>query len=507
MVRRPTTRRSQSGFYYLPDRPRRLHQRDVGDPGGVVRPGAHRRDLRRRGRGRRDRQRQHLRPGRRGLDPGRRQGPAGRRPAADGHGLDQRLPPVRAAGRVGRLQAVRHRPRARAWPASRSTARPSTSGTTSAPPSSAGSRARRGGRWRRDRYDVVIVGGGSAGCALANRLSADSGTSVLVLEAGHSDWKIDPFIHMPAALPFPIGSRFYDWRYETDPEPHLNGRRVEHARGKVLGGSSQHQRDDLPARQPDGLRALGRRARDEGVGLRPLPALLQADGDLPRTAAPTTGAAATARWCSSAARPRTRCSRRSSRRSQEAGYPLTDDVNGYRQEGFARFDRNLHRGRRLSAARAYLHPVRHRKNLDVETLAMATRVRFEGKRAVGVDYLRGGRLRRTVDAGEVILCGGAINTPQLLQLSGVGDESLLARPRHRRRPPLARRRREPPGPPRGLRPVRLEAAGLDRARAALAGPARHRLPVAVPPARPRRHQPLRGRRLRRAATTTSPTRT
>ena len=90
----------------------------------------------------------------------------------------------------------------------------------------------------RDRYDVVIVGGGSAGCALANRLSADSGTSVLVLEAGHSDWKIDPFIHMPAALPFPIGSRLYDWRYETDPEPHMNGRRVFHARGKVLGGSS-----------------------------------------------------------------------------------------------------------------------------------------------------------------------------------------------------------------------------------------------------------------------------
>jgi len=90
----------------------------------------------------------------------------------------------------------------------------------------------------KDRYDVVIVGGGSAGCALANRLSADSGTSVLVLEAGHADWKIDPFIHMPAALPFPIGSRFYDWRYETDPEPSLGGRRVEHARGRVLGGSS-----------------------------------------------------------------------------------------------------------------------------------------------------------------------------------------------------------------------------------------------------------------------------
>jgi choline dehydrogenase len=106
--------------------------------------------------------------------------------------------------------------------------------------------------------------------------------------------------------------------------------------------------------------------------------------------------------------------------AQDAGYPLTDDVNGYRQEGFAKFDRNLHRGRRLSAARAYLHPVRHRKNLTVHTLSFVTGIRFHDQRAVGVDYQRGGRLRRSVDAGEIILCGGAINTPQLLQLSGVG---------------------------------------------------------------------------------------
>jgi choline dehydrogenase len=107
--------------------------------------------------------------------------------------------------------------------------------------------------------------------------------------------------------------------------------------------------------------------------------------------------------------------------AQDAGYPLTDDVNGYRQEGFARFDRNIHRGRRLSAARAYLHPVMDRKNLKVETLAFVTGIRFRGTRANGVDYLRGGRLRRTAEAGEVVLCGGAINSPQLLQLSGVGN--------------------------------------------------------------------------------------
>jgi choline dehydrogenase len=102
-------------------------------------------------------------------------------------------------------------------------------------------------------------------------------------------------------------------------------------------------------------------------------------------------------------------------------------VNGYRQEGFGRFDRNLHRGRRLSAARAYLHPVKDRKNLTVETLAFVTGVRFQGNRATGVDYLRAGKLRRTVRAGEVVLCGGAINTPQLLQLSGVGNGDELRR--------------------------------------------------------------------------------
>ena len=110
----------------------------------------------------------------------------------------------------------------------------------------------------------------------------------------------------------------------------------------------------------------------------------------------------------------------------QAGFARTDDVNGYRQEGFAPFDRNVYRSRRLSAARAYLHPVlKERKNLRVETLAQATTVRFEGTRAVGVDYLRFGRKRCAVRAGEVILCGGAFNSPQLLQLSGVGDPCLL----------------------------------------------------------------------------------
>src|SRR5690606_17619771 len=110
--------------------------------------------------------------------------------------------------------------------------------------------------------------------------------------------------------------------------------------------------------------------------------------------------------------------------TRQAGFESTSAVNGYRQEGFAAFDRNVHRGRRLSAARAYLHPVKRRANLDVVTRALVTRVRFDGDRATGVDYVRRGS-RRSVSAGEVILCGGAINTPQLLQLSGVGDAGHL----------------------------------------------------------------------------------
>src|SRR3954447_1119313 len=274
----------------------------------------------------------------------------------------------------------------------------------------------------RERYDVVIVGGGSAGCALANRLSADSGTNVLVLEAGRSDWKIDPFIHMPAALPFPIGSRFYDWRYETDPEPFLDGRRVEHARGKVLGGSSSINGMIFQRGNPlDYERWAAEPGMKEWDYAHCLPYFKRmetclagaddwrgGDGPLVLERGPATnplfGAFFTA--------------------AQQAGYPLTNDVNGFQQEGFNRFDRTIKDGRRWSASDAYLRPAKKtRKNLTVQCLSLVHRVIFEGKRAVGVEYTRslpfGGTLGRvgsgvrTVRAGEVILCGGAINTPQL----------------------------------------------------------------------------------------------
>ncbi len=323
------------------------------------------------------------------------------------------------------------------------------------------------------QYDFVIVGGGSAGSALANRLSADPSNRVLVLEAGRPDYPWDVFIHMPAALTFPIGSRFYDWRYESEPEPHMHGRRIYHARGKVLGGSSSINGMIFQRGNPLDYE---RWAADPGMSTwdyaHCLPYFKRMENCL-RPRPTTSSAATTARSCSSAGRRPTRCSARSSQAVQEAGYPLTEDVNGYRQEGFAPFDRNVHRGRRWSASQAYLHPVMRRDNLDVVTRALVTRIRFDGNRAVGVEYSRfpsGGR--RTVEAGEVILCGGAINSPQLLQLSGVGDAGRAARAGHRRGGRPARRRREPAGPPRGLRPVRVHPAGLHAAVPEVALPAR-----------------------------------
>jgi choline dehydrogenase len=272
-------------------------------------------------------------------------------------------------------------------------------------------------------YDFVIIGGGSAGCALANRLSADPSNRVLVLEAGRSDYPWDVFIHMPAALTFPIGSRFYDWKYESEPEPFMNGRRIYHARGKVLGGSSsingmifqrgnpmdyQRWASDAGMEQWDYAHCLPYFKKMENC-------LAGGDqwrgtkGPLVLERGPVTNPLFGAFFDA----------------VTEAGYPLTDDVNGYRQEGFAAFDRNLFRGRRLSAARAYLHPVMGRPNLTVETRAFVTKIVFQGKRAVAVEYTRPGRPELRVYAGEVLLCGGAINSPQLLQLSGVGNAAEL----------------------------------------------------------------------------------
>jgi choline dehydrogenase len=275
------------------------------------------------------------------------------------------------------------------------------------------------------RYDFVIIGGGSTGSALANRLSADPSNRVLVLEAGRPDYPWDVFIHMPAALTFPIGSRFYDWKYESEPEPFMNGRRIYHARGKVLGGSSSINGMIFQRGNPLDYE---RWAADPGMDswdyahclpyFKRMESCLAAgqedpfrghSGPLVLERGPATSPLFGAFF----------------EAVQEAGLQLTEDVNGYRQEGFAPFDRNVHEGRRLSAARAYLHPVMDRPNLEVRTRTFVSKVLFEGDRAVGVEIARRRGSTERLEAKEIILCGGAINSPQLLQLSGVGDADLL----------------------------------------------------------------------------------
>ena len=269
-------------------------------------------------------------------------------------------------------------------------------------------------------FDYIIVGAGSAGCVLADRLSEDGRNTVLVLEYGGSDKSV--FIQMPSALSIPMNRAKYNWQYESEPEPHLGGRHMHIPRGKVLGGSSsinglvyiRGNPMDFERWEEEGARGWGyaqvlpyfRRAetRDEGGN-----AYRGAEGALHtrygRLKNPLYSAFLDA--------------------AKQAGYPLTDDVNGPQQEGFGRMDMTVHRGRRWSAANAYLKPAMARPNLSVETHALATHILWKGKRAVGIAYRKGGTEHQVTARREVILSGGPINSPQLLKLSGVGPAAEL----------------------------------------------------------------------------------
>ena len=274
-----------------------------------------------------------------------------------------------------------------------------------------------------NQYDYIIVGGGSAGSVLGNRLSEDPKNKVLVLEAGRMDSIWDVYVHMPAALTFPIGSKFYDWKYETEPEPYMNNRKVYHGRGKILGGSGSINGMIFQRGNPMDYERWGKEPGLENWDFAHcLPYFKKTENALDRNddvfrghdgpLKVTKGKSTNPLFDTFLAA------------AKEADYHLTEDVNGYRQEGFARFDRNVYRGRRLSSARAYLHPVKHRKNLTIKTRSFVRKVLFEGKKAIGVEVQRGRKIQN-IYGKEIILCGGAINTPQILQLSGIGNAEHL----------------------------------------------------------------------------------
>ena len=271
-----------------------------------------------------------------------------------------------------------------------------------------------------EEFDYVIIGAGSAGCVLADRLSEDGKSTVLVLEFGGSDRSI--YIQMPTALSIPMNNPKYAWMYQSEAEPHLGGRRLATPRGKVLGGSSSINGMVYVRGNPLDFE----RWRDEGAAgwsySDVLPYFKRAErrgegGDEYRGA---TGKLQTsygtlrnplhAAWLEAA---------------RQAGYPASSDLNGRQQEGFGRLDMTVGDGRRCSAARGYLRPALGRANLAVHTQALVECIEFDGRKATGVRYRRGGSTHSVRARREVILSAGCIGSPQILKLSGIGPAEEL----------------------------------------------------------------------------------
>ena len=271
-----------------------------------------------------------------------------------------------------------------------------------------------------EEVDYVVVGAGSAGAVVAARLSEEPARSVLLLEAGPKDRS--PVLHVPAAARFAFNARRYNWNYESEPEPRLKHRRLRQPRGRVLGGSSSI--NGLIYLRGHGLDYESwAEAGASGWSYAEVLPYFQRMECHQNPTTPYQGRAGPVRV--STAGVLNPISSAFMEACRQAGYPCTEDVNGYRQEGCGRFPMNAAGGVRWSSARAYLRPARRRPNLGIRTGAHADRVIFEGRRAVALEFRRRGRRRRVRARREIILCAGAFNSPKLLMLSGIGPAGHL----------------------------------------------------------------------------------